>query len=195
MTKALWNEFLFVSLNVSVFTQLSPGELQSISATLPAASTRSTTDMNAASSIFIPNNDKPLCLCSSYLRKCFLLVRFMRPPPQLSSGGPATSELVIGIPRLIRLIVSLNSRIIIALLLRLAFSSPWFPLPDCSKTARRLGSHSGAVSVFFPFLSFFLFFFLTKSWLPMWGMRAKLARKWSCHSETEEVRCSVGRRS
>lgn len=153
MTKALWNEFLFVSLNVSVFTQLSPGELQSISATLPAASTRSTTDMNAASSIFNPNNDKPLCLCSSYLRKCFLLVRFMRPPPQLSSGGPATSELVIGIPRLIRLIVSLNSRII------MAFSSPWFPLPDCSKTARRLGSHSGAVSVFFPFLSFPFFFF------------------------------------
>lgn len=29
----------------------------------------------------------------------------------------------------------------------------------------------------------------------MWGRRAKLARKWSCHSETEEVRCSVGRRN
>lgn len=52
MTKALWNEFLFVSSNVSVFTQLSAGELQSVSATSPAASNPSVTDVNAIYSIF-----------------------------------------------------------------------------------------------------------------------------------------------
>lgn len=156
MTKGLWNVFEFVCLNVSVFTQLSPGEIQPVSATLPAASFPSLTDKNTTYSILnpLPNNDRPVCPCSSYLRKCFLLVRFMR--PRHSCGGPATSEFVIGIPRLIRLIMSLNSRIIIALLFRLPLYSPWFPLPDISKTAHRLGSHSGAVRGFFSLI--FLFF-------------------------------------
>lgn len=127
------------------------GKIQSISATLPAASSPSLTDKNATYSIFNPNNDQPVCSCSSYLRKCFLLVRFMRPLHPHSCGGPATSELVIGIPRLIRLIMSLNRRMF---LFRLALYSPWFPLLDCSKTAHRLGSHSGAVRGFFSFFFF-----------------------------------------
>lgn len=133
-----------------MFTQLSPGEIQPISATLPAASFPSLTDKNTTYSILNPrpNNDQPARPCSSYLRKCFLLVRFMRPPPRRSCGGPATSELVIGIPRLIRLIMSLNSRIIIALLFSLLPLVPSAGLQqDCSSAG--LPFRSCQVFVFF----------------------------------------------
>lgn len=192
MTKRLWNEFLFVYLNVSVFTQLSAGEIQSIAATLPAASFPSLTDKKTTYSISNPNNDRPVCSCSSYLKMRFLLVRFMRPLPPRSCGGPATSEVVTGIPRLIRLIVSLNRRIAVAV--------PLFPPGSRLPLVPFAGLQQDCSSAGLPFrscqgFSFFFLFFFSKSWLPMWGRRAKLARKWSCHSETEEVRCSVGRRS
>lgn len=149
------------------------GEIQSISATLPAAPSPSLTDKNTTYSIFNPNNDQPVCSCSSYLRKCFLLVIFMRPLHPHSCGGPATSELVIGIPRLIRLIMSLNRRIIIAVTLSPGSLLPLVPSAglqqDCSSAGLPFRSCQG----FF----FFFLFFSTKSWLPMWGRRAKLARK------------------
>lgn len=153
------------------------------------------TDKNTTYSIFnpLPNNDQPVCSCSSYLRKCFLLVRFMRPPRRHSCGGPATSELVIGIPRLIRLIMSLNSKIIIALPLLPGSLLPLVPSVGLQQDCSTAGLPFRSCPSFYLF--FYILFFLTKSWLPMWGRRAKLARKWSCHSETEEVRCSVGRRS
>lgn len=63
-------------------------------ATLPATSSPSLTDKSITYIIFnrLPNNDQPVCSCSSYLRKCFLLVRFMRSPHCHSCGEPATLE-------------------------------------------------------------------------------------------------------
>lgn len=64
-------------------------------------------------------------LCSSTPSECLLFVRFTRPPaPPTPNAGSVTSELVAGIPRLIRLMVPLNSRIITAPLYRLGLYSP-----------------------------------------------------------------------
>lgn len=147
---------------------------------------------NTTYRIFNPNNGRsPARSSCSYLKKRFLLVRFMRllPPPRPAAAAAS----VVGIPRLIRLIAPLNRSII-------AGRSPPPPFPrlalhfplvafaglqqDCSSAGLPFRSCQGfSLSFFLPpsLCLFFLSLFFSpprqKSWLPTWGRRAKLARK------------------
>lgn len=94
--------------------------------------------------------------CAHVPQTRFLLVRFMRPLPPRSCGGPATSEVVTGIPRLIRSIVSLNRRIVVAV--------PLFPPGSRLPLVPFAGLQQDCSSAGLPFRScqgfsfFFLFF-------------------------------------